>query len=174
MAETAFCCVPDHEDNDVATECNARDPFRAKSANVGLWRSTMNEAAKNPLKGGRSLETIWRLQRRHHERPSNRRRCSGRYIQGARYCYLQSLRHDPGYGEPSRQPAGLGEIYLWHMDPTLLHQSLMPSQLPRTFHGNLVLAHATRPIAEGEEITHSHSNGDYRDYGERTKQIQSN
>jgi hypothetical protein len=54
-----------------------------------------------------------------------------------------------------------------------INHSCLPNY-QRTFHGNLVLAHATRPIAEGEEITHSYSNGGYRDYGERTKQIQSN
>ena len=53
MAETSFCCVWRREDaNLLALECNASTPDAPRANFVGLWRSAVNEAGKNPVKGG--------------------------------------------------------------------------------------------------------------------------
>lgn len=53
MAETSFCCVWRHEDfNLLALECNATTPGEVRPNFVGLWRSAVNEAGRNPRKGG--------------------------------------------------------------------------------------------------------------------------
>jgi hypothetical protein len=56
MTETAFCAVWSHEDDNlIALEGNARSPDEILPNLVGLWRTAVNEAAKNPSKGSEFL-----------------------------------------------------------------------------------------------------------------------
>ena len=174
MAETSFCCVWRREDpNLIALECDASTPDEVRPNLVGLWRSAVKEAGKNPLKAGHLMQL------------------HGNYKgDGEQVCEVDSAAVVDAFKvhdivscnsftlSPINQTDVLdyehlmeGSSAIWIRLSYANHSCIPNSQ--KVSYGDLVLLHATRPIAEGEEITINYS-GDRKDFHARQKQMRTN
>jgi hypothetical protein len=171
MAETPFCTAWGHESkNLMAFEADARSPDETPSGLVGLWRSAVNEAAKNPSKGSDLL----RLHSTYKGTDTYISQCDGVaavdifQVHDIVTCHAFELTPwltAAGVDDPNVVTRGSSGI--WIRLSYINHSCIPNSQ--KIMRGDLVLVHATKPIAEGEEITLGHI-GDRMDFAHRTDQ----
>ena len=170
MAETSFCCVWRREDaNLLALECNASSPDEVLPSFVGLWRAAVNEAGRNPLEGS----DLMRLQ-------GNYKGSTGTQIDGVDgtavvdafkvhdivTCNSFTLSSINPTNADSHGSLAEGSSALW-IRLSYANHSCIPNARKISY-GDLALVHATRPIAEGEEIVFNYL-GDCKDFEVATK-----
>ena len=171
MAETAFCCVWRREDpNLLALECNASTPDEAHANLVGLWKSAVNEAGKNPLKGGDLL-------RLHGNYQGTGTRVDE--VDGVAVVDTFQVHDIVACNSFSTSPINQNDLLhyerlvegssaMWIRLSYANHSCIPNSQ--NTSYGDLVLLHATRPILEGEEISLNYS-GDCKNFEARKNKM---
>ena len=174
MAETSFCCVWRHEDaNLLALECNASTPDEVRPNLVGLWRSAVNEAGKNPRKGGHLMQ----LHGNYKSTGEQVKEIDGIaavdafQVHDIVACNSFSLLPINQTDVLDYERLVEGSSAIWIRLSYANHSCIPNSQ--KTSYGDLVLLHATQPIAKDEEITLNYS-GDRKDFEARTKQMRSN
>jgi tetratricopeptide (TPR) repeat protein len=173
MAETAFCCVLDGEDNRLSYVCNARSPDKLHSGLVGLWRSAVNEAANNPLKGGDLLKLQGNYKGSFKQvlQVDDIAVVDTFNVHDIVACNAFALDPTILIRPNGQKKSATGNSGIWIRLSYINHSCLPNSQ--RVFHGDLVLVHTSKPIAKGEEITLNYSAGDYKDFVARTEEMES-
>jgi len=174
MAETSFCCVWRREDANLsALECNASTPNEAHPSYVGLWRSAVNEVDKNPLRGA----DLMQLHGNYKGIGTQVNEVDGVAVVDAFQvhdivaCNSFALSPIDQTDLSNYERLVEGSSAMWIRLSYANHSCIPNSQ--KTTYGDLMLLHATRPIAEGEEITVSYL-GDCKNFEARKKKMRVN
>lgn len=169
LAETAFCCVWSHQEpNLLALACNARTPDETHPSLVGLWRTAVKEAAKNPTKGSALMELHGKY-----------KGCGTRIAEVDGIAVIDTYQvqdiiqsnawalHPLDLTDPEDLTSSLKRnAGIWIRMSYINHSCLPNAQ--KFFRGDLVFVHATKPIAEGEEIFFNYCD-EYKDFEDRKK-----
>jgi tetratricopeptide (TPR) repeat protein len=172
MAETSFCCVESSEDTNLcALGYNASTPDEANPSFIGLWRSAVNEAGKNPEKGS----DLMRLHCDYKGTGAHVSEVDGAAVVDTFKVHDIVRCNSFGISPFIRPVEELDDEDLVDRSSAMwirlsyANHSCVPNA-QKISYGHLVLVHAIQPIAEGEEITLSYPD-DWKDLEAHKKRM---